>query len=59
MKTILTLLVLPVIAIICLYSGKFYIAGNYVAAYSLVLTSFLSLTFWIRQIGLVTAKQHA
>ncbi len=56
MKTIFTFLVLPVIIFICFLSGKLYISGDYVAAYSLVLTWFASIILWINQVGLLLQK---
>ena len=59
MKTIFTFSTLPVIILICFLSGKFYISGDLVAAYCLVLTAFLSVSLWINQIGLQLKKQRA
>ncbi|MBS1662417.1 MAG: hypothetical protein JST68_15340 [Bacteroidetes bacterium] len=59
MKTIFTYFSLPVIILICFLSGKFYISGDYVASYSLVLTWFASLILWINYVGLQLQKQRA
>jgi hypothetical protein len=59
MKTILTLLLLPVIILACFFSARLYVNGDYVAAYSLVLTWFLSVVFWIRQVGMLMQRQKA
>lgn len=59
MKTIFTFLALPVIILICFLSSQFYISGEYVVAYALVATSFVSVIGWINQVGLQLQKQRA
>jgi len=59
MKTIFTLLMLPLIVLICFFSVKLYISGEYVAAYTLVMTWFLSVTIWIKNIGLLMKRPSA
>lgn len=57
MKTVLTLLMLPVIVLIYVLSAKSYIDGQYFAAYSLMLGWLFSTALWIRTIGLVFRNQ--
>jgi hypothetical protein len=52
MKAIFTFLALPVIVLICFFSGQFYISGEYVLAYTLVLASFFAISFWIHYVSL-------
>ncbi len=52
MKAIFTFLALPVILLICFFSGQFYIHGEYVVAYLLVLASFFAISFWIHYVSL-------
>lgn len=59
MKAIFTFLTLPVIILICFLSGKFYISGDYVAAYTMVLTWFASLILWINYVSYRLHKQRA
>ena len=59
MKTIFTLLLLPVIVLAYFFSARLYVNGDYVAAYSLVVTWFLSVVFWIRQVSLLIQRQKA
>jgi hypothetical protein len=59
MKTIFTLLLLPVIILAYFFSARLYVNGDYVAAYSLVATWFLSVVFWIRQVSLLMQRQKA
>jgi hypothetical protein len=59
MKTIFTLLMLPVIILVCFLSGKLYIHGELFISYTLVLTSFLSVSLWINNIGQLLQKQRA
>ncbi|HLZ88073.1 MAG TPA: hypothetical protein VKQ52_12550 [Puia sp.] len=56
MKTFVAFLTLPIIFLICFLAAKFYISGQYVAAYTLVLGWFASFTLWIRNIGLLFQK---
>jgi hypothetical protein len=59
MKTIFTLLALPVIILICFLSSQFYISGEYVIAYTLVAVSFASLIGWINLVGLQLQRPRA
>jgi hypothetical protein len=59
MKTLFTLLLLPVIILAYFFSARLYVNGDYVAAYSLVLTWFISIVFWIRQVGQLLQPQKA
>lgn len=59
MKTIFTLLLLPVIILAYFFSARLYVNGDYVAAYSLVVTWFLSVVLWIRQVGMILQRQKA
>jgi len=59
MKTIFTLLLLPVIILAYFFSARLYVNGDYLAAYSLVATWFLSVVFWIRQVSLLIQRQKA
>ena len=56
MKTFFTFLTFPIICLIVFFSVKCYIAGDFVAAYSLVIAWFCSLTLWIQSIGLLFEK---
>lgn len=60
MKTVFTLLMLPVLILVCIFfSTQLYVNGQYLGAYSLVATWFLSIVFWIQNTGLVLQKQRA
>ena len=59
MKTIFTLLLLHVIILAYFFSARLYVNGDYLAAYSLVATWFLSVVFWIRQVSLLIQRQKA
>lgn len=59
MKKIFTLLMLPVIALVVILSERFYIAGAYFAAYTLVAAWLFSVTLWINQASLLLQKQRA
>jgi hypothetical protein len=59
MKALFTFLALPVIILICFLSSQFYISGEYVIAYTLVATSFVSLIGWINQVGLQLQRQRS
>jgi hypothetical protein len=59
MKPIFTLLLLPVIILAYFFSARLYVNGDYLAAYSLVATWFLSVVFWIRQVSLLMQRQKA
>jgi len=51
MKTFVAFLTLPVIFLLCFIAAKLYVADQYVAAYSLVITWFVSFIFWIQSVG--------
>jgi hypothetical protein len=59
MKTLFTLLLLPIIILAYFFSARLYVSGDYVAAYSLVVTWFLSVVFGIRQVSLMLQGQKA
>ena len=60
MKTVFTLIMLPVLILVCIFfSTQLYVNGQYLASYSLVATWFLSIVFWIQNTGLVLQKQPA
>jgi len=59
MKTIFTLLMLPVIILVCFLSGKLYINNQYFISYTLVMTSFLAVSLWINHISTLLQKQRA
>jgi hypothetical protein len=59
MKTISTLLLLPVIILAYFFSARLYVNGDYVAAYALVATCFFSIVFWIRNVGMLLQRQKA
>lgn len=59
MKAVFTFLALPVIVLICFFSGQFYIHGEYVVAYPLVLASFFAISFWIHYVSLPLHNMEA
>lgn len=59
MKAVFTFLALPIIVLICFFSGQLYISGAYVASYVLVLTSFFAISFWIHYVSLPLQKEMA
>jgi hypothetical protein len=59
MKTIFTFLMLPIIVLIYFFSTKLYIAGQFLAAYTLVAAWVSSIIFWIHQVGLPLQKERA
>ena len=59
MKTFFTVLNLPVICLLYFFSTKCYIAGEYFAAYTLVLGWFVSVIFWIKTVGTLFTKKPA
>jgi hypothetical protein len=59
MKTLFTLLLLPIIILAYFFSARLYVNGDYVAAYSLVATWFISVVFGIRQVSLMLQGQKA
>jgi hypothetical protein len=52
MKTLLSLIVLVAIISIYIISANFYVQGNLVIAYTLILSSLTSFVFWIKFIDL-------
>ena len=59
MKTLFTLLMLPVIVLAYFFSARLYVNADYFAAYSLVAACFFSVVFWIRQVGQMLQGQKA
>jgi hypothetical protein len=59
MKTIFTLSLLPVIVLAYFFGEQLYVAGNYVAAYALVATSFVATVICIYQVGSILERQRA
>ncbi len=51
MKTFVAILTLPVIFLLCFFAAKLYVANQYLAAYSLVITWFVSFIVWIQTVG--------
>ena len=59
MKTIFTLSLLPIIVLAYFFGEQLYVAGNYFAAYTLVVISFVSAVTCIYRIGSVLQRQRA
>jgi|HubBroStandDraft_2_1064218.scaffolds.fasta_scaffold828211_1 hypothetical protein len=57
MKTLISLLTLVAIALIYLLSVGLYVQNDLFPAYVLFLASLISLTFWIRQIGMLQEER--
>jgi hypothetical protein len=51
MKTIITLSLLPIVALASYFSAQFYVAGNYIPAYALIAVSFASFVSFVYQAG--------
>ncbi len=51
MKTFVAFLTLPVIFLFAFFAAKLYVADQYFAAYSLVITWLVSFIFWIQSVG--------
>ena len=51
MKTIITLSLLPIIALAFFFSAQMYVAANYLVAYTLIAVSFASVVYFIYQAG--------
>lgn len=51
MKTIITLSLLPIIALAYFFSAQLYVAANYIPAYALIAIFFVSVVFFIYQAG--------
>jgi len=58
MKTIFTLLLLPIIILAYFFSEQLYVAGNYFAAYALIVILFVSAVFCIYRIGSMLQRQR-
>jgi hypothetical protein len=59
MKTIITLSLLPIIALAYFFSAQFYVAANYVPAYALIAIFFVSVVFFIYQAGVGLDRSRA
>jgi hypothetical protein len=60
MKTLFTLLILPVLIILSIFlSSRLYVNGQYVGAYSLVFTWFATIVLWVRAAGSLLQKRQA
>jgi hypothetical protein len=59
MKTIFTFSLLPIIVLAYFFSEQLYIAGNYFAAYTLIVISFVSAVCCIYRIGSILQRQRA
>lgn len=59
MKTLLSLLTLVAIALIYVLSASLYVQNDLFPAYLLFISSLISLTFWIRQVGTLLQKERA
>lgn len=59
MKTLFTFLALPAIFLICFLSAKLYIAGEYLAAYALVVGWFVAFIVWIQHVALLFQRPVA
>jgi hypothetical protein len=59
MKTFVATLTLPVIFLLVFFAAKLYIADQYLAAYSLVLTWFVSFIMWIQTVSQLSDKKPA
>ncbi|MBS1662416.1 MAG: hypothetical protein JST68_15335 [Bacteroidetes bacterium] len=55
MKALFSLLTLLVIVVAYVFSASFYLQGELIIAYTLVLSSITSLIFWIKSHDLVRA----
>jgi hypothetical protein len=59
MKTLITLSLLPIIALAYFFSAQFYVAANYVPAYALIAIFFVSVVFFIYGAGVRLDKSRA
>jgi len=59
MKTFVAFLTLPVIFLLCFLAAKLYVADHLFAAYSLVLTWFVSFIFWIQTVSQLLDRKPA
>ena len=59
MKTFVATLTLPVIFLLVFFAAKLYVADQYIAAYTLVLTWFVSFIFWIQTVSQLLNKKPA
>ena len=56
MKALLSILVLVAIVFVYVISASFYVQGELVLAYSLILTSIASFVLWIKSNDLMASK---
>jgi hypothetical protein len=60
MKALLTLLMVPALIVLCIFlSSRLYVNGQYVGAYSLVLTWFATIVLWVRAAGTLLQNRQA
>jgi hypothetical protein len=59
MKTFVAILTLPLIFSLCFLATKLYVADQYVAAYLLVATWFVSFIFWIQTVSRLLENKPA
>jgi len=59
MKTISTLLLLPIIILAYFFSARLYVNADYVPAYTLVAACFLSTVLCIHNVGTMLQRQKA
>jgi len=59
MKTFVAFLTLPVIFLLVFFAAKLYVADQYIAAYLLILTWFVSFIFWIQTVSELLNKKPA
>ena len=59
MKALLTILVLAAIVFVYVISSSFYVHGELVLAYSLMLSSIAAFVLWIKSINLTKAVAKA
>jgi hypothetical protein len=59
MKSFVAILALPVIAVLYFYASKLYVAEQFFAAYTLVLTALTSLVLSIQHLGIVLDQPKA
>jgi hypothetical protein len=59
MKALLSLLTLAAIVLVYVLAANLYIQAQFFLAYTFVLTSIISLTFWIKNNDLLQATKKA
>ncbi|GGA85406.1 hypothetical protein [Puia dinghuensis] len=59
MKALFTILVLAAIVFVYVISSSFYVQGELVLAYSLMLSAIASFVFWVKSINLTKAVAKA